>query len=280
MSMDRFLHFGRRYQVARSLAIPVGSAVALFLAPQSALGQAAQVGTGYGTQPDTRAGFPMAPPDVKAPPYRFGDIAHADLSGVWVPQGIAGVPIERPPLTPAYAAKLARTRALSDQGTPEADSLSRCIAYGMPRFMTFPFELNQGPGEIVMVSGGLTDVRRIYTDGRGHSTDFEPSYNGDSVGHWEGSSLLVETNNLVAGTMEQYGTPYSDQLTIMERFRRTGPNSLEVTFTLTDSKALTRPWVWTRKYALMAVGSRLEEDRCTNNRNLGVDGLQGAAVPK
>ena len=266
----------RLLDVSRLTAVVLAASTPALAAAPPAGAQA----SAYAAQPDTRSSIPMAPADATPAPYRYGDSKHTDLSGVWVIQGLAGVPVAKVPLTATYAAKLARTRSLSDAGTPESDSVSTCIAYGMPRFMIMPFELNQMPGEIVMVSAGLTDVRRIYIDGRGHSNDFEPSYNGDSIAHWEGPVLVVETNNMVAGTMEQYGTPYSDKISIVERFRRTAPNTLEVVTTLTDPKALSRPWTSTRIYKLMAEGSRLEEDRCVNNRNAGPDGLQDAVVGK
>lgn len=221
----------------------------------------------------------------------YGDPKHPDLSGMWNPEfAYFGPPIgkapgagfppggfppggfpKRPPgpqLTPAYAAKYAEWRRKFAAGKQEPDTVTRCLAFGIARFGTMPVEIIQTPGQVTMNLGVLHDIRRIYLDGIGHTTGADPSFNGDSVGHWEGDTLVVETNNVRAATVDRDGVPYSDKLTAVERIRRTGPGKLEIEMTLTDPEAFVVPYTIRRAYVPMPPGSRFEEYLCENNRDL------------
>src|SRR5690348_15946711 len=131
-----------------------------------------------------------------------------------------------------------------------------------------PVEIIQTPGQITMNLGVLHDIRRIYLDGIGHTVGADPSFNGDSVGHWEGDTLVVETNNVRAATLDRNGVPYSDKLTAVERIRRTGPARLEIEMTLTDPEAFKVPYTIRRAYRPMPPGRRLPEDLCRHNPEL------------
>lgn len=235
-------------------------------------------------------------PTVKDPLY--GDPAHPNLSGMWNPEfayfgppvgpaaprppgpqggppqgGPPGAGAFRPPpgpqLTPPYAKRFAEWKNKFDtDGSQEPDTVTRCLAFGMPRFGTMPMEIIQTPGQITMNLGVLHDIRRIYLDGIGHTVGADPSFSGDSVGHWEGDTLVVETNNLRAGTMDRNGMPYSDKLTAVEKFHRVSPTRLEVETTLTDPEAFVAPFTMKRAYVPMPPGSRFEEYICENNRDL------------
>ena len=226
----------------------------------------------------------------------YGDPAHPNLSGMWNPEYAyfgpplpgAAPPPGRPPgggppgagafppgpppgpqLTAPYAKRYAEwKRKFDTDGSQEPDSVTRCLAFGMARFGTMPVEIIQSPGQITMILGVLHDVRRIYLDGIGHTVGADPSFNGDSVGHWEGDTLVVETNNIRAGTMDRNGVPYSDKMTAVERFRRVSPTRLEVETTLTDPEAFVTPFTTKRAYVPMPPGSRFEEYICENNKDL------------
>jgi hypothetical protein len=89
--------------------------------------------------------------------------------------------------------------------------------------------------------------------------------------------LVVETTNVRAGILDQYGIPHSNKLTALERIRRTAPNLLQIVVTNTDPEAYTHPWSYTWEYQLQVPSTRLEENFCENNRNhAGADGLQQA----
>jgi hypothetical protein len=236
------------------------------------------------------AGIGFAATAMKNPLY--GDSHHPDIAGMWNPEfayfgpplgaaaaaGKAGVPRfppggfpPRPPgpkLTPAYAAKYAEWRKKFAEGKQEPDTVTRCLAFGIARSGTMPVEIIQTPGQITLNLGVLHNIRRIYLDGIGHTTGADPSFNGDSIGHWEGDTLVVETNNVRAATLDRDGIPYSDKLTAVERIRRTSPTRLEIEMTLTDPEAFLAPYTIRRAYVPMPPGSRFEEYLCENNRDL------------
>jgi hypothetical protein len=232
-----------------------------------------------------------AAPPMKDPLY--GDPTHPNLSGMWNPEfAYLGPPVGPPPprpagapgggpppgafkpppgpqLTPPYAKRFMEWKNKFDtDGSQEPDTVTRCLAFGMPRFGTMPMEIIQTPGQVTMNLGVLHDIRRIYLDGIGHTVGADPSFSGDSVGHWEGDTLVVETNNLRAGTMDRNGMPYSDKLTAVEKYRRVGPGRLEVETTLTDPEAFLAPFTMKRAYVSMPPGSRFEEYICENNKDL------------
>ncbi len=189
----------------------------------------------------------------------YGDPAHPNLSGMWNPEfAYLGPPVgrgARPPVLPgpapparcsagrsAFRCLRARRQARSSprrmpsasrsgnekfdtDGSQEPDSVTRCLAFGMARFGTMPMEIIQTPGQITMNLGVLHDIRRIYLDGIGHTVGADPSFNGDSVGHWEGDTLVVETNNMRAGTLDRNGIPYSDKLTAVEKYPPRQPDA-------------------------------------------------------
>jgi hypothetical protein len=228
--------------------------------------------------------FAQAAGPVKEPLY--GDPAHPNLSGMWNPEFAyfgppagGGPPPGAPPpgaftpppgpqLTPAYAARYAEWRKKSETGTQEPDTVTRCLAFGIGRFGTMPVEIIQTPGQITMNLGVLHDIRRIYLDGIGHTVGADPSFNGDSVGRWEGDTLVVETNNVRAATLDRNGVPYSDKLTAVEKIRRVGPQRLEIEMTLTDPEAFVVPFTIRRAYVPMPRGSRFEEYVCENNQDV------------
>ncbi len=220
----------------------------------------------------------------------YGDPAHPNLSGMWNPDqagsyvlteamaAAVGIPaavfarmphLPAPKLTPAYQARFDRDTKAMQAGKPPLDSVSKCLAFGLPRFMTMPMEIIQTPGQLTLNLGVLHDIRRIYLDGRGHTPDVDPSFSGDSIGRWEGDVLVVDTIALRGGSLDRGGIPFSDKLTVTERFRRIGPNKIEDRMTFTDPEAFQEPFQFTRTYTQMPAGSRFEEYICENNRDRG-----------
>src|SRR5579871_616714 len=232
------------------------------------------------------AGNAADPATVVSEPL-YGDPAHPNISGMWDPEfAFFGPPTgasaasrvrvkpSTPELTPAYAKKYAQWLKDYAVGKQEPDIVTRCLAFGIARFGTMPVEIIQTPGQVTMTLGVLHDIRRIYTDGTGHTVGADPSFNGDSIGHWEGDTLVVETNNVRASTLDRDGVPYSDHLTTVERIRRVSPTRLEIEITLTDPEAFVRPFTMRRAYVPMPPGSRFEEYVCENNQDVGTGGQQ------
>jgi len=146
------------------------------------------------------------------------------------------------------------------------DPVYECFPPGTPRvfFHPFPMEIIQTPGRVLMIFEYDHLIRQIYTDGRDHRTDLAPSWMGDSIGHWEGETLVVETVNFNDKTwVDRRGVPHSEQMRLIERIRRIGENNLEIDITIEDPVAFTEPWTGQRFYE--AVDWDLVEFSCMDN---------------
>jgi hypothetical protein len=146
----------------------------------------------------------------------------------------------QPSLTPEYAAKAAELARVTAKAE---DNLSaNCLPPGMPAIMgqPYPIELLMTPGQVTVVIEAYTQVRHIYTD-RPMPDDPEPSFDGTSIGHWEGDTLVVET----AGFEEVprgISFPYSDKMKVVERMKLSDPDTLNIETTIQDPLALAKPF--------------------------------------
>ena len=120
---------------------------------------------------------------------------------------------------------------------------TRCISRGMPRI---PNNYNsnmlilQTPDAVVILNEMINETRVIYLDARPHAAPGIPLWNGDSRGHWEGDTLVVETTDL---SDKQVFRGFSEgDLSLVEWFTRVGPDQIDYRMTLTDSTTYTRPW--------------------------------------
>jgi hypothetical protein len=132
--------------------------------------------------------------------------------------------------------------------------LTRCYPPGTPRvyFHPYPFEFVQAPKYMLMLFEYDHTVRRIYTDGRPLPSDPDPLWLGYSVGHWDGNTtFVVDTVGFNEKTwLDRLGHAHSDQLHVLERFRRVDHDHMELDITMTDPKALAKPWSTTLFYQL------------------------------
>jgi len=131
--------------------------------------------------------------------------------------------------------------------------------------MTFitPMEILQTPRHIVMLFEAGHEWRQIWIDGRKLPSDPEPTWNGYSVGRWEGDTLVVDTVGFNDQSwVDQYGNPHSDAMHLTERYRRTSRNKLELTMTIDDSKAYTRPWVSLTRPLTLKPNLEIEDEPC------------------
>ena len=107
-------------------------------------------------------------------------------------------------------------------------------------------EILQTPGKIILVYQYRNSVRHIYMDGREHPKNLQLTWNGHSVGKWEGDTLVVDTIGLRDESwLDTGGHEHSDKLRVVERFRRLDENTLEIERTLTDPIALEKPFTAT-----------------------------------
>ncbi len=173
-----------------------------------------------------------------------------DLSGPWEPNAIrenvrldaTGVVI---PFRPEAKAIYDQRLATLGKDDPEA----RCLPPGVPRLTTtpYPFRFLQVPGLIVIIyEGGSQTFRQIFSDGRGHSKFAEELWNGDSIGHWEDDTLVVETIGFNEKTwIDAAGVPHSKDMKVTERIRRLDAENMEIVSTIDDSSMYTKPWSFT-----------------------------------
>ncbi|MGC4029368.1 MAG: hypothetical protein QM696_10880 [Steroidobacteraceae bacterium] len=132
------------------------------------------------------------------------------------------------------------------------DNSAQCLPLGMPRMMIIPYpiEIIVQPDKVIMIVEQGRSVRWIHTDGRKHTLpeDLDPGFTGESIGHWEGDTLVVDTIGIRGDIVfDSTSAPHSDALHITERIRRIDAKTLEDRLVIEDPKAFTKPWLVTRK---------------------------------
>jgi hypothetical protein len=194
------------------------------------------------------------------PPPRAADWAALaklpDWSGVWTPNMSdqeARIKTDPIPWKPAAAAQIARLEAAEDAGNPKGLFVD-CLPEAMPSWMLIThnaMEFLFTPGRVTIL--GESDgnrLRRIYTDGRAHPADPDPTFHGHSIGHWEGQTLVVDTVAILPETYiapsEAVGLPNNGDLHVVERIHLAGPDTLRVDLEITAPQALTKTWKTSR----------------------------------
>jgi hypothetical protein len=177
------------------------------------------------------------------------------------------------PYTP-WAAEIRKKRFEVDKAKDNPDA--QCMPMGFLQFhqQPQPRKIIQTPGLILIEYEANYGLRHIYTDGRKLPPLGEPQpwWYGYSVGHWEGDTLVVETNNLRGaedgpydGWLDVNGSPYSEQAKFTERFRRPTFGHLIIDTTLEDPKAYTKTWT-VRIDQRITVDEEMIEFICNENQ--------------
>lgn len=173
-----------------------------------------------------------------------------DLWGVWG-LGVNGFNLDEravPPMTPWGQAKYdAAKPGLGARGVPLGnDPMMICDPLGYPRSFTYNYgmEFVQIPGRMLQFFEWGHTWRTIWMDGRTLPEAPEPRWLGYAIGRWDGDAFVVESNGFDERSwVNADGRPHSDQMRLVERYRRAGPDTMEVTVTLEDPQAYTKPWV-------------------------------------
>jgi len=195
-----------------------------------------------------------------------------DLSGIWQVQGEPRAPgalfglgespnsryfrdvlsdfkPEERPLTPAGA------ELLRKHGQPGAfNPTLNCLPDGVPHgdLLPEPFKIIHSTGVIVMLYEVETTFRQIFTDGRKLPADPSPTWQGYSVGRWEGDTLVIDTAGFNDyGWLDARGTGHTVDMRVEERFRRRDYGHMELTITITDPQTFTRPITFSVVEALL-----------------------------
>jgi len=207
-----------------------------------------------------------------------------DLSGVWITgalqlligedearkiqQADAAAGRTLPPPEPApYNAEGEKQRQyfLSRRGID--DPMARCFISGVPRITTrpLPFQIIQMKDQVLILYEAHHAFRIIPTDGRKHPDDLEPSFLGDSVGHWEGDTLVVDVVGFNMKTwLAGVGTIHSEKLHVVERYTRDSVDTVRYDVTMEDPEFFTKPWHEHEIFRLRP-NERLREYECIEN---------------
>jgi hypothetical protein len=195
----------------------------------------------------------------------------ADLSGLWnkALHSNMALPVEPLPFTAAGL------KAFNDVVTL-IDPLGRCVPPGVPRVnnLPYPFQIVQSADQVIFLYEAQHNFRVIYTDGRSHRSGLPPMLMGDSIGRWDGDTLVIDTVNLTDRTwLDSHGNRHSDALHVIERWRRLSANELWYEATVDDPKFYTRPWTTGWVVPLAPPGAELLEYFCNDNNRAQEDGL-------
>jgi hypothetical protein len=181
-----------------------------------------------------------------------------DLTGIW--QG---------PYTPdlTRGTQAALTPWGVEQFKKFDGKMDPCLPVGVTRQANAPdpIEVVQTPKRVIILYESWHIFRSIPTDGREHPKNKDPTWFGNSVAHWDGDTLVIDIANMNDKTsLDTNGHPHSDQLHLIERLRRTGPDTMSYEVTVDDPKAYTAPWKQSRVFKLQK-GIELMEYVCLEN---------------
>jgi hypothetical protein len=208
-----------------------------------------------------QAADPVKKTIINPPPTAqdWADLAKLpDWSGVWNPKITdqdAQAKTNMPPWTPKAAAQIAHMLAEEKAGRPPPIFVD-CLPESMPSWMLVShnaMEFLFTPGRVTIL--GESDgnrLRRIYTDGRSHPEDPDPTFHGHSIGHWEGDVLVVDTVGVIPQAYiainEAAGVPNNGDMHIVERIHLAAPDILHDDLEITAPHVLTATWKTTRIY--------------------------------
>lgn len=172
-----------------------------------------------------------------------------DWGGIWVPQfPPPGTKRSRPEPKGEYlkAYQDWQHQVETNHGEVKREG-SYCRPPGMPGIMgvgQYPIEFLFTPGRVTIHHEAWQQWRSIWTDGRKHPDDWDPTFYGHSIGHWEGGTLVVDTIGIKPVTELGPGVKHSDKERITERFHLVAgdPNTLVDEITVEDPEALAQPW--------------------------------------
>jgi hypothetical protein len=176
--------------------------------------------------------------------------------------------VTNPILQPWVRAQLTKLNKQVLSGHPFYSEHSSCWPMGVPTFLLYPVApvyFIQSPGEVTIVWQGDHMVRHVYLNVP-HSSNVRPSFYGDSIGHYEGDALVVDTIGLTTRTyVDEFRTPHTDKLHVIERFHMINAGkTMQVDVNVEDPGAFTTPWDAIQRYRRVDRGP-LEEQTCSES---------------
>jgi hypothetical protein len=229
--------------------------------------QARQPGQGRGARPAPQAAQKAPAPDMSG--YWLGSF----FVGLQNIETAKGVIVEPPggkiPYRPEMAAKATDIRANHMADEPEL----HCFMSGVPHVMyvQFGFQIVQNARTVAMAWDFMNAFRIIPTDGRPHIPATISLFQGDSVGRWDGATLVVDTTNQNDRTwLDTAGHIHSDAIHVVERFTLADANTIRYEATIEDPKTYATPWKVTETFRRIAAPDyeQLEFACVEGNRDL------------
>ena len=229
---------------------------------------------------DDKSVMPRAP---KGAPTPKGPDGHPDFTGVYHSPGYG--PDDPPRGANTIARNIARDLKESDvplneygkklmaertANNSKDDPEGLCLPMGTPRKDPYPWRIIHTPKlMVILYEGNIHSYRQIFLDGRPHDKRVEETWWGDSIGHWEGDTLVVDTVGFNdRAWLDLVGHPRTSKAHIIERFTRPELGRVNIDITIDDPGAYTKPWSVTES-AQLAPGWEIMEYICNeNNRDL------------
>lgn len=191
---------------------------------------------------------------------------------------LLGLMVPTNDLTPRAKAYHTSFMAKQKFGEDVEPQTANCLPPGMPQIMTWPYpiEFLFNPGKVVMLIESMEQERTIYTDGRGHppANTLSPTFQGHSIGHWDGKTLVIDTVGVLpsrgpgphTGAGISTGVPHDKYMRIIERIRKVDNDHMLITRTIIDPPILKKPWTVTLPYVRVK-GDLMEYECEEGNRD-------------
>ncbi len=218
--------------------------------------------------------LPSAKAKLSAPAPKGPD-GHPDLSGIWEPSANKYVRDIAADLKPGDVPFQPWAKTLYDRRTDgshsKEDPDANCLPQGVPKIdaAPAPWKIVQTRGFIVIVYEAFNLWRQVFMDGRELERDVNPSWMGYSTGRWDGDTLVVDSRGFNGKAwLDQLGKPSTEALHVTERFHRKDFGHMDLTITIDDPKAYTKPWTVTEEVHLLPDTELLEFICNENNRDV------------
>jgi hypothetical protein len=188
-----------------------------------------------------------------------------------------------PNLKPWAAERMKKDNAEVLAGKIAFTARSSCMPAGVPGFSSYivePVYFIQSAKETLMVYAGNEETRHVYMNVP-HSRSPKPSWYGESVGHYEGDTLVIDTIGTNTKTfVDNYRTPHTEKLHVVERYRLAeGGKFLEATIRVEDPDTFNQPWTAIQRYRKVDQGPLTEQSCAENNNALFDYGIPKADRP-
>jgi len=214
------------------------------------------------------AGFLLAAVTVLAQAVPRNSDGKPDLQGIWMSRNAAGFDVTE--IAEGHEIPYLPDALEREQKGSRVDPIAHCAMPGVPRitYMPYPFQILQRPGYVVFMYEYMHDQRIVRTTPRDHLDGID-LWLGDSVGHWEGDTLVIDVTNLRPETwLDSARHTHSEALHVVERYTRTAADTITYEATIEDPKTYSKPWkISMPLHRITEPGFELREQECREGDN-------------